>query len=57
MCGAWDVGDALNCGALASAWINATTKVVICMCATGATEPELCDVLVLSLDTVERIVL
>ena len=52
-----DVGGALNYGALISAWINATTKVVIGTCATEATEPELCDVLVLSLDTVERIVL
>ena len=29
MGGAQDVGDALNCGALTLAWINATTKVVI----------------------------
>ena len=55
MCGAWDVGDALNCGALASAWINATTKVVIGTFASRATEPELCDVRVVSVDKIDRL--
>ena len=41
MGGAQD-GDALNCGSLTLAWINATTKVMIGTCASGATEPDLC---------------
>ena len=41
---------------LTSAWINATTKVVIGTCASGATNPELCNVCVLSVDRIYRIV-
>ena len=49
--------NSINCGALTSAWINATTKVVIGTCASGATEPELCDVLALSVDRIGTILL
>ena len=45
-------GDALKCGALSSAGINTTTKVVIGTCASWATEPELCDVFVVSVDRI-----
>ena len=57
MGGAEDIGDVLNCGSPTLAWINATTKVMIGTCASGATEPELCDVRVLSIDRIGRIVL
>ena len=55
MLGAQDVGDALNCGALTSARINTTTKVVIGTCASWATEPVLCDVRVVSVDRLDRL--
>ena len=48
-------GDALNCAALSSAWINTTTKVVIGTCASWATEPELCDVRVVYVDRIDRL--
>ena len=48
-------GDALKCDALTSAGINTTTKVVIGTCASWATEPELCDVRVVSVDRIYRL--
>ena len=48
-------GDALKCGALSSAGINTTTKVVIGTCASWATEPELCDVRVLFVDRIDSL--
>ena len=45
-------GGALKCGALSSTGINTTTKVVIGTCASWATEPELCDVYVVSVDRI-----
>ena len=48
-------GDALKCGALSSAGINTTMKVVTGMCASWATELELCDVRVVYVDRIERL--
>ena len=57
MGGARDDEEVLDCDVLSSAWIDATTKVVIGTCASGAAEPELCVVRVLSVDRIDRIVL
>ena len=42
-----------KCGALTSAGINTTMKVVIGTCASWATEPELCDVRVVFVDKID----